>query len=46
MENVDKIYVVVAVIAIIFVGIVTFLIHLDKKMSRIEKDMKELKSKE
>jgi len=42
MENVDKIYVVVAVLAIIFVGVVVFLIHLDRKMSRIEKDMKEL----
>jgi CcmD family protein len=30
--------VVIAVIAIIFVGIIGFLIHLDRKISRLEKD--------
>ncbi len=31
-----KIYVVVAIIAIIFIGISAYLIHLDRKISRIE----------
>jgi len=34
-----KIYVVVAVIAIIFVGIAATLIHLDRKISRVEASM-------
>jgi uncharacterized membrane protein YidH (DUF202 family) len=33
----DKIYVVVGVLVIIFIGIVAFLIRLDKKISRLEK---------
>ncbi|GEP92460.1 CcmD family protein [Chitinophaga terrae (ex Kim and Jung 2007)] len=33
----DKIYVVVGVLVIIFIGIVAFLIRLDRKISRLEK---------
>ena len=37
-----KIYVVVAVILTIFAGIIIYLIHLDRKMSRIEKQNQQL----
>jgi hypothetical protein len=32
-----KIYVVVAVIAIIFIGLITYLVTIDRKVSRLEK---------
>ncbi len=35
-----KIYVVIIVVAIIFVGIVGYLISLDRKISRLEKELK------
>jgi CcmD family protein len=35
-----KIYVVVCVIAIIFIGIVTYLVMLDRKICRLEKEIK------
>ena len=35
-----KIYVVVTVLAVIFTGIVTYLIILDRKISRLEKEIK------
>lgn len=35
-----KIYVVVAVAAIIFIGITTYLIMLDRKISKLEKEIK------
>lgn len=35
-----KIYVVVIIIAIIFLGIVAYLIHLDRKISKLEKEKK------
>jgi CcmD family protein len=35
-----KIYVVVTVLAVIFTGIVTYLILLDRKISRLEKENK------
>lgn len=35
-----KIYVVVIIIAIIFLGIVAYLVHLDRKISKLEKDNK------
>ncbi|MGZ4049167.1 MAG: CcmD family protein [Bacteroidia bacterium] len=35
-----KIYVVVCVIAIIFTGIITYLIMLDRKISKLEKEVK------
>tara|TARA_B100000768_G_scaffold180930_1_gene202228 strand:- start:635 stop:808 length:174 start_codon:yes stop_codon:yes gene_type:complete len=36
-----KIYVVIAVLGIIFVGLITYLIYLDKKIGRLEKRNKE-----
>ncbi len=36
-RSVGKIYVVVAVLLIIFFGIILFLINLDRKISRLEK---------
>lgn len=33
-----KIYVVVAVLAIIFIGLLLFLINIDRKVSRLEKE--------
>ncbi len=35
-----KIYVVVGVLAIIFVGLVVYLFTIDKRVSKIEKDLK------
>lgn len=35
-----KIYVVVAVLAIIFVGIVAYLVSIDRKLSKLEKQLK------
>ncbi len=40
MRSSGKIYVVVATIAIIFVGLVWYLITLDKRISNIEKKVK------
>jgi len=34
-----KIYVVVAVIAVIFIGIVAYLISIDRKVSKLEKEI-------
>ena len=36
-----KIYVVIAVLGILFVGLITYLIYLDKKISRLEKRNRE-----
>ena len=36
-----KIYVVIAVLGIIFVGLIIYLIYLDKKISRLEKRNRE-----
>ena len=36
MRSIGKIYVVVAVIVISFIGIVLFLIHLDRKVTKLE----------
>jgi CcmD family protein len=36
-----KIYVVIVVIAVIFAGILTYLILLDRKISKLEKEFKE-----
>ena len=38
-----KIYVVVAILSIVFTGIVLFLIRLDRKISRIEKEQRKYK---
>ncbi len=37
LRNNGKIYVVVVVLAIIFVGIVAYLIYIDRKLSKLEK---------
>ncbi len=39
MRSNGKIYVVVAVILTLFAGLIFYLINLDKKISRIEKDV-------
>ena len=36
MRSIGKMYIVVAVIAAIFIGIVIFLIYLDRKLTRLE----------
>lgn len=40
MRSMGKMYVVVAVIAAIFIGIVIFLIHLDRKLTKLENQIK------
>ena len=42
MRENGKIYVVVAVLAIIFAGIIVYLIRLDRKTSQLEKQLDEL----
>jgi CcmD family protein len=41
MRSNGKIYVVVGIILIVLLGLVFYLFSLDKKISRIEKEMKE-----
>jgi len=41
MRSTGKIYVVVAVIVAIFFGIVAFLMYLDKKITKLENQIKE-----
>lgn len=41
MRNIGKIYVVVAVIVTIFIGIVFFLVYLDRKLTKLEDQIKE-----
>jgi CcmD family protein len=41
MRSTGKIYVVVAVIVIVFLGIVAFLIRLDRKLTKLESQIKE-----
>ncbi len=41
MRSTGKIYVVVAVIVLIFIGVVFYLIRLDSKISKLEKIIKE-----
>lgn len=43
MRSNGKIYVVVAVIAIIFTGIVIYLISIDRKVGKIENEIEDLK---
>lgn len=38
-----KIYVVVIVLALVFVGIIAYLVSIDRKVSKIEKEMREKK---
>lgn len=40
MRSNGKIYVVVAVLTTIFLGIILYLIRLDKKLSKLEKEIK------
>ena len=40
LRSSGKIYVVVAVIAVIFLGIATYLIYMDKRISKLEKEQK------
>lgn len=40
-RNIGKIYVVVAVIVAVFLGIVVFLIYLDKRLTKLEDQIKE-----
>lgn len=40
-RSIGKIYVVVAVIAAIFIGIVVFLIYLERKLTKLENQIKE-----
>lgn len=41
MRSNGKIYIVVAVLVIIFLALVVYLISLDRKVSRIEKELKQ-----
>jgi asparagine N-glycosylation enzyme membrane subunit Stt3 len=40
MRSIGKMYVVVAVIATIFVGLAIFMVYMDSRISRIEKEIK------
>ena len=40
LRSSGKIYVVVAVLVVIFLGITTYLVSIDKKISRLEKQQK------
>jgi CcmD family protein len=46
MRTEGKIYVVVLVVAIVFTGLVLFAINSDRKIAKLEKEIKSLKSKE
>ena len=46
MEPDSKIYIVVAVLAVILTGIFVYLFFIDRKVRKIEKDMKESNLKE
>ena len=46
MRSEGKIYVVVLVVTIVFTGLVLFAINSDRKISRLEKEIKSLKSRE
>lgn len=41
MRSIGKIYVVVSVIVAIFIGIVIFLIYLDRKLTKLENQIKD-----
>lgn len=41
MSSIGKIYVVVAVIVAVFIGIVIFLVYLDRKLTKLEDQIKE-----
>ena len=41
LESSGKIYVVVAVLALIFIGVIILLISLERRLARLEKDLKD-----
>ncbi len=41
MRSVGKIYVVVAVVVMIFIGLIIFLIYLDRRLTKLENQIKE-----
>lgn len=41
LRSIGKIYVVVAVIVVVFIGIVIFLIYLDRKLAKLEDQINE-----
>ena len=41
MRSIGKIYVVVAVIVAIFIGLVIFLVYLDRRLTKLEQQIKE-----
>lgn len=41
MRSIGKMYVVVAVIVAVFIGIVLFLIYLDRKLTKLENQIKD-----
>lgn len=43
MRSEGKIYVVVAILLVIFVGLISYLVFLDRKITRIEKKLPEKK---
>ncbi|MFW5707282.1 MAG: CcmD family protein [Bacteroidota bacterium] len=46
MEAYGKIFVVVAVLALIFAGIAAYLFYLDQKLGKMEKKLKEMEDNE
>jgi CcmD family protein len=46
MEAYGKIFVVVAVLAVIFTGIAAYLFYLDQKLNKMEKRLKEIEEDE
>ncbi len=41
LRSIGKIYVVVAVIVLIFIGIIAFLIYLERKLTKLENQIKD-----
>jgi len=41
MHSIGKIYAVVAVLAVIFIGIIIFLFYLERKLTRLESQIEE-----
>jgi CcmD family protein len=44
LRSSGKIYVVVGVLCIIFIGIVVYLINLDRKLAQLKKEVEQLKN--
>jgi hypothetical protein len=45
MRSDGKIYVVISVIAVVFISLALFLVYLDRKLSRVERRLREGKEK-